>query len=337
MSEQWKFLPANTPIAANKLQQLVVVTCISNPVRYASRYRLYRQFEEVMRAAGATLITVEMAFGERPFEITERDNPLHVQLRSIDELWHKENMINIGINYARQVFPDSKYFAWIDADVLPMRPAREWLEETVQQLQHYHVVQMFETAIDLDPNHNMLGQPQTSFMCRYTKSGFVPPKRGGFWKDYYSEAHGHPGYAWAATREALDAVGGLIDFAILGAGDRHMALGLVGCMDQSFEALNPTYRRYLLQWQERAERWIKRDVGYVKGSIYHFFHGRKRERFYESRWKILKDNDYDPATDIKKDSQGLYQLETWEPRQIRLRDQLRAYSRSRNEDSIDIE
>lgn len=336
MTDQWKFMPTSTPIARNHLQDLVVVTIISNPIRYSSRYALYKRFAESMNQAGATLITVEQAFGERPFAITEKDNPLHVQVRSLDELWHKENMVNIGINYASQVFPDWKYLAWIDADVLPMRPVREWLEETVQQLQHYHVVQMFKTAFDLDPAGNLMGQPQQSFLSKYLESGCLPPQRGGFWQDYYSLAHGHPGYAWAATREALDATGGLIDFAILGAGDRHMALGLVGCMDQSFEALNPTYRAHLMQWQERAERWLKRDVGFVAGSIYHFWHGKKKDRGYVDRWKILRDNDFDPARDIKKDAQGLYVLETWDPRQITLRDQLRGYFRSRNEDSIDL-
>ena len=325
-----------TPLANNTLQQLLVIAVVSNPVRYKSRYELYRKFAEDMGRSGALMITVEMAFGERPFAVTQKDNPLHVQLRSVDELWHKENMINIGANYGLQIFPDARYIAWIDADVLPMRPTREWLEETVEQLQHYEVVQMFETAIDLDPNHTMMGQPVKSFMARYIQSGCQLPERGGFWADYYSKAHGHPGYAWACTRNAFDHLGGLIDFAILGAGDRHMALGLIGCMEQSFEHLNKAYRQALMQWQMRAERWIKRDVGYVAGSIFHFFHGKKRDRRYESRWKILKDNDFDPAKDIKKDAQGLYVLETWDERQIRLRDQLRGYARARNEDSIDI-
>lgn len=336
MEEQWKFLPTLVGKGKNKLQKLVVIAIISNPIRYKARYELYRRFAEAMVQSEATLITVEQAFGDRPFEITEENNPMHVQVRSVDELWHKENMINIGIKYASQILPDWKHVAWVDADVLPMRPVREWLEETVQQLQHYQVVQMFKTAFDLDPHGNIHGAPQKSFMAQYIESGCVPPTKGGFWKDYYSLAHGHPGYAWAANREALDQVGGLIDFAILGAGDRHMALGLVGQMEQSFEALNPTYRTHLLQWQDRAERWIKRDVGFVHGSIYHFWHGKKKNRGYEDRWKILRENDFDPSRDIKQDSQGLYTLETWSKRQIRLRDQLRAYFRSRNEDCISL-
>jgi hypothetical protein len=40
---------------------------------------------------------VELAFGNRPFEVTDPDNPRHVQVRSGHELWHKENLVNLGV------------------------------------------------------------------------------------------------------------------------------------------------------------------------------------------------------------------------------------------------
>ncbi len=245
-------------------------------------------------------------------------------------------MLNLGIEHVLQLDPDALYFATIDADIMPMRPIREWLEETFHELQHHHVVQMFETAYDLNPADSIMGKAQVSFMSQYIKTGCVLPEKGGFWNDDFYSIHGHPGFCWAYTRYALDSLGGLIDFAILGAGDRHMCLGLVGCMDQSFENKTSGYVQQLLQWQTRSERWIKRDVGFVKGSIYHYWHGSKRTRFYSDRWKILRDNLFDPRTDLKRDAQGLLILETWNQRQIKLRDQLRAYTKSRNEDSIDV-
>lgn len=318
------------------LDKFYVVTMISNPVRYRSRYELYRKFATQMKDAGVKLITVELAFGNRPFEITERDNKFHLQLRTIEELWHKENALNLGVQYISQLDPDAKYIAWIDADVAPMRPMQEWLEETAHQLQHYQFVQMFESAFDLDYKHTLIGQPQISFMSHYVKSGYKLPNRGGFWNDYYSNAHGHPGYAWAANIDALSSVGGLIDFAILGAADRHMALGLIGCMEQSFETKGQAYTNKLLEWQNKCARWIKKDVGFVPGSIFHYWHGSKKDRGYVSRWKILVDNKFNPDTDIKPDHQGLLQLETWDDRQVMLRDQLRSYFRQRNEDSIEL-
>jgi hypothetical protein len=69
----------------------------------------------------------------------------------------------------------------------------------------------------------------------------------------------------------------------------------------------------------------------------HYFHGAKRQRGYADRWRILAENRFNPDDDLSRDAQGLYQLmDRHEPRNVRLRDQLRHYFRSRNEDSIEV-
>lgn len=329
------------PKKSELLKDFVVVTCISNPVRYKSRYELYKKFADMCYYAGVKLITIEMAFGDRPFVITERDNLHHLQVRSVDELWHKENMLNLAMQYSLQIYPDTKYFAWVDADVMPTRPPKEWFEETWHQLQHYHVVQMFEHSIDLDPNYNQVGERRQGFIAKYFENGFRRPDKAGRWQTYdggsYGTTQGHTGFAWAATKEAISSVGGLVDKAILGAGDWHMAHAFIGAVDMSLPHLSsPKYAEYLHQWQTLCERYIKRDVGFVSGTIYHYWHGKKADRKYWDRWRILNDNHYDPDRDLKPDAQGLLQLESWEPRQLMLRDQIRMYFRQRNEDSIDL-
>lgn len=312
-----------------------VVTAISNPIRYRRRYRLFEKFREMCHAGKVKLITVEMAFGEREFNVTRNDNPYDIQLRSVDELWHKENMINIGVQHLMRMDPKAKKVAWIDADVAPCQPPERWFYETAQALEHYEIVQMWEKAQDLDHEYNFIGKQHLSFMAAYVKSGYRQPSATGMWDlDYYTR-HGHPGYAWAANIDALNKVGGLFDVGILGSGDRNMACSLIGSFEHSMpEDCTAGYRNSLALWQEKAERWIKRDVGYVPGSINHYWHGNKRNRFYQDRWKILIHNQYDPATDLKRDAQGLYQLETWSPRQALLRDELRSYFKARNEDAI---
>ena len=117
-----------------------------------------------------------------------------------------------------------------------------------------------------------------------------------------------------------------------------MAHGLVGAMLQhssEFAHLSK-YAQYLFHFQELCERHIKRDVGYVPITVGHWFHGDKKDRKYGSRGQILMDACYDPNIDIKYDSQGMIQLETFEPRQIRLRDEIRHYMHTRNEDSIPL-
>lgn len=329
-----------------------VITVLSNPIRYKRRYELYWRFAEMCKQAGVKLVTVEQAFGNRKFMVTDPGNPFHLQVRSVEELWHKENMVNMGVRHACAIAPQLKLppvreAAWVDADCRPTRTPRDWFEETWHELQHYEFVQMWETLIDLDYHFNPIGGPQPGFMANYVKYGTPNPeefraieKRNAKVTYPYgcnSKIFGRPGLAWAANLDAFNKVGGLIDFSILGAGDWYMAHGLVGSLETArSEYADGPYMRALLEWQEKAQRWIKRDVGYVKGTVYHDFHGRKALRFYGTRGKILSDCKYDPTTDIKYDAHGMLQLETWDARQIELRDRIRAYFRARNEDSIDL-
>jgi hypothetical protein len=113
-----------------------------------------------------------------------------------------------------------------------------------------------------------------------------------------------------------------------------MAAGLVGQMDKVLSSEIgehcPIYAAWCYEWQERAERHIKRNLGVVDGLLTHAWHGSKKNRGYFNRSNILWQNAFDPSTDIKRDWQGLWQLTD---QKIALRDQLREYFRSRLEDA----
>lgn len=298
---------------------LYVVTAISNPWRYRSRYELYEKFRKMVTDAGAILYTVEIAFGNRPFEITDCNNPHHVQLRTDSELWHKENMLNLGIERLPQNW---EYVAWIDADITFARP--DWVEETLNLLQHYSVVQMFSVAFDLDPNSEPF-QRHLGFMYSYI-NGLTGTKDYSNW---------HPGFAWACTKKALNDLGQLIDIGILGSGDRHMACALINRAEMSLNSeLQRNYKDAVFIWQDRANKYIQQNVGYMPGALWHAYHGSKARRAYQSRWKILINNKFDPEFDLKKDWNGLYRLTERNPK---LRDDIRKYFQRRNEDSIDLE
>lgn len=302
-----------------------VVCMVSNPVRYKSRYRLYEQFAAQMKAAGVTLWTCELQLGNRPFMVTDACNPHHIQLRHWDEIWHKENALNIAIS---RLPYDWRYVAWVDADIEFVSPG--WVSACIHQLQVYQVVQMFETAIDLGPTGQALATHQ-SFMSQYIKNHTYHPE--GAYHEW------HPGFAWAARREAIDAMGGLLDRVILGAGDRHMALAFIGKAQLSFHPhTHAAYKSYILRFQQHCERSIRRDVGYMGGTILHHFHGKKKDRRYWDRWQILVKNHFEPHHDLKRNSYGVFQLhDDGSHRFLRLRDEIRAYFRQRSEDSIDLE
>ena len=338
-------VPAIKPID----ETLYVITCISNPSRYHSRYRLYRTFEKHMLDSGVKLYTIECAFGDRPFEVTNNVNhpynPVkYIQTRTKDELWLKENLMNVAVQHLPL---EAKYIAFIDADFTFARS--DWAQETIQQLQHYQVVQMFSTVGYMNHTHEMirhrLGYLQTYQNYLAGKNNAfaganIPPipsypypdGRRGSWIDV-----GAPGAAWAYRREALNHLGGLIDFSILGSGDYFMAAGLIGLIDKVVpKNYSPGFKARLKHWADLAERNIRRNVGIVQGTVLHGWHGRMTERGYGSREKILVNNQYDPNTDLKRDSQGIWQLEDYNNlRFIHMRDQIRNYFRMRNEDNIE--
>ena len=302
------------------IDSFCVITTVFNPWRYRTRVDLYKDFEEYCLESGAQLLTVELALGERPFVVTQAGNPNHVQLRTTDELWHKERMINIGI----ERLPENiKYVAWVDADVRFVR--HDWVHETIQLLQHYQVVQMFASIANLGHEHNLSG-PQQGIIYAFLE-GLLGQE------DYKYYEKFHPGFAWAARRSTLDNLGGLLDIAILGSGDRHMAQGLIGKVRRSYPAgVTQGYKEQLKLWEERALLYVKKNVGYMPGSLIHQWHGNKKFRRYTERWKILIQNKFDPEFDLKRDSMGLLKF-TERNRQLKY--DIRNYFRIRNEDSID--
>lgn len=301
---------------------LHVVVPINNYVRYNRRYELFEEFCEHMNGLeGIVLYIVEVAFGERPFEVTQAHNPRHLQLRTNTVMWHKENMIN---QMVERLPRDWKYLAWIDGDVHFHN--RHIAFETIHQLQHHDIVQMFQSVSNLGPDGNVISHHE-GFCYQYIQNNYVVPNNLTKYKVW------HPGFAWACTRKAWNDMGGLMDFAILGAADHHMALALVGSVHQSRPGtISESYKRKLTQWQDRVERTIQRNVGFVKGTIIHGWHGSFKDRKYRERWDILISCAYDPDADIKRDWQGLYTFDKVKPK---LRDLLKQYFLQRNEDSTD--
>lgn len=308
---------------------LHILTVVTNPIRFRSRWRLFDDFRRRVECLGGLLYVAEIQFGDREFCVTDTENPRHLRLHTDHEVWHKENALNLLMH---RLPLDAEYLAWVDADVSWARG--DIFNETLHQLQHYQIVQMWSEAQDLDPNHQVL-QHHRSFVYCWTHgipyTQYVPYPYGNGRKNITW----HPGFAWAARRDAIDALGGLVDFCILGSADNHMAHALIGEVDRTIlEPLTDRYKSMLRRWQGYATKHIKQNIGYVPGLVLHEWHGPKAARRYQDRWKILTETQFDPDTDLKPDWQGLLQLTD---RSLALRDRIRAYFRGRDEDSTHVE
>ena len=299
---------------------LHVVTAVANPLRWASRSRLYRDFEQHMLDSGVHLTTVECNYGDRPSQLGGMAGVNHVPVRARTMVWTKENLLNLGI---ARLPDDAKYIAWIDADV--RFRSSDWAVETVHALQLHDIVQPWSTCYDLGPNGEHV-QLHRSFCRQWCDGQPVGECYGVF---------AHPGYAWAATRQALEWVGGLIETAALGAADHHMALALAGKVERSIPAtLTAGYRRPLVAWQRRAGQHIAGNLGVLSGTIEHQWHGQKAKRRYIERWDVLAKYDFDPETDLRRNTHGVLELAGNKPE---LRRAMESYFRQRDEDSNSME
>jgi hypothetical protein len=322
---------------------LHVVGVLNNPMRWRSRLENYRRWEERMLDSGVRLTTVELAYGDQPFELPDRLGVTRVRVRSRWVLWHKENLINVG--FSRIPDPDWKYGMWLDTDTFFAR--HDWAAETVHQLQLHRVVQVASELVKLGPKHEILSHGPSLMKLHYDGLADGHPGNGrravtllghdpAIGSYYYApgarpgQVHGWPGGSWAYRRQAFDELGGLLDCCIVGAGDHHMAQALLERPDPLAEPCVATlgYRRRVQIWRDRAREKIKRDVGLVHTTAFHEYHGTHADRRYPDRWKILWRNQYDPDVDVSYDSQGLLQLTENKPA---LRDDLRMYFALRNE------
>lgn len=308
---------------------LWVIGVISNSARFKSRYELFRKWKAHMQASGVNVLVVELAYGARPHEVTHADDPHDVQLRTVDELWAKENMINIGIRHLTRIDPTWRYVCWCDCDVEFVR--KDWAVETIHQLQHHAIVQNWHTAIHLGPTGEVI-RLDYSFCSSWLNSRIRQTKKQLGYDPYW-----HSGFAVSARRDALEAVGLLIDQSLIGAADHQMMHALIGNVDNSYHGrVSQGYKNVFDRWQEKALRYIKKNIGCVPGTIIHGWHGSRKNRMYIERWDIVIKSQFDPSRDLTADSQGVYQLNDLSPQYIYLRNALYHYfNKQRNEDSID--
>jgi len=289
---------------------LYVILPYFNYCKFKNRLKLFIEFVKRIHKTPGIHIVIAEAGDELPSLPVSK----HLRFKTQHHVWIKENLVNLAI----ETLPDTwKYVAWIDADITFIN--RRWVSETIRELKHNDVVQMFQTAVNLGPNGEVIKVDKAFGYMHGIGSRYAKTDKYGFW---------HPGYAWACTHRAYDKMVGLIDWAILGSGDRHMALAWINKVEDSYPGnIHPNYKAALHEYQARCKNMA---VSYVNGTILHHWHGSLENRKYRERWNILSSQNYDPLTDVGFDNKGLIQLTTSGQR---LESDLKVYFLERQEDA----
>ena len=226
----------------------------------------------------------------------------HLKFDLQSPIWVKENLINLGIQSLR----DWEYVCWLDKDIHFINP--NWDIDTINELKKYDIIQPWTRLQFLNDSYEVDLLHKNGEGSAFVKNYYEcpdPDKAKGFL--CYAKAAelgyahcGHPGHAWAITKKFYEKIGGLFDRCIIGGGDSF----LVVAMDEKFYTnglkLPELYGDYFQKYVDKT-RGTK--VGYIKGSIVHYKHGKLINRNYYNRYNVILNN-IDIVKDIAYSSNG---------------------------------
>jgi hypothetical protein len=286
--------------------EAVVISCFFNPQNSPYRLRAFELFYESIRHLNHRII--ECVIGDASPQLPQNDHIRRIYTPNL--LWHKESMLNAIIAGLPKQY---KYVFWVDADVLFTN--RSWLTQGVKALQQNNIIQPFEYCVHMDrdetaPSFKLGASAAFAFVDYETLyknnvwrsfcSNYAENRR---WESEEYNEHGHVGFAWGARREVLDAVP-LYDKALIGGADHiiaHAAAGQVPhlCITKSFTDNIDDVNG----WSHRFSQVVSRKIGYVKGNLYHIWHGDIKNREYLKR---IRDFTAKTKHIVERDENGLY-------------------------------
>ena len=274
-------------------ENLHVLAVYSNPCEWARRLELTLQFiEQMNNEKNVILYVVELAYGNQKHKVTNKENPRHLQLQCDTPMWHKENLINIGV---KKLLPQNwKAFAWIDADIKFEDP--DWAKDALSILNgDKHIIQLFSSIDRLDKEGNVSSSESVVI---------------------------NPGFAWACTRQTYEKIGKLHDFSIVGGGDTIMCDVIKNKnIELGFNSKSVTYH---------LKRYEGLKYGNLYGTIIHYYHGTRMTRSYYNRLLITKYFNFIPENHLCYNEDGLLVPTKSFPEGMA--NEIMVYFRSRKED-----
>jgi hypothetical protein len=334
--ERYRKLRARHPSLA--IDDLAAVCCFFDPGDSGSRVEHYRRFRAGIARAGVPLLTVELAFGDRPHQLDAGAGEV-VRLRTDTVLWHKERLLNLGIGeLLRRGY---RRIAWLDADIEFADDRWPW--HVAHALDAARVVQVFERVA---VQHGPTGPPTPgmSSVRYFEKHGRLDAQRGhrSVWRRRGTP--GYSGYGWAARAEVLEK-SLLYDTAVVGGGDKLIHLASLprgrawraavlrwfessqpDCPACGHRSQAPAWLAHYLGWAERWHEAVGGSVGYAPNRIRDSFHGSRARRAYRDRHEILLRQAFDPARDLRTSEDGTL---AWGSDKPSLHTDVRRYLRSR--------
>lgn len=264
---------------------MIAITTLFNPSE--RRLKNYKIFKAKLPLP---LITVELSYG-CVFFIEDS-----IKVKSNSVLWHKEDLLNIGIEHCK----DDKLVC-LDCDLIDLD--EQWVKDVESALDVYNAVQPFSEIHNLDQDDRFLFANRSIVSSQESFEALTQRKSGT----------PCAGYAWAFRKDFI-AKYRLYDKCIVGGGDTALACAVLGRFDTVMDLhyMNPKQRETYLNWATRINK--DASVGAVDKQISHLWHGSFESRKSSERHKGLIPFEFDPSTDVElgavlewsSDKQGLH-------------------------------
>jgi len=264
-------------------KSLGIVCCYFNPLNYQSKYNNFIKFYNDLFAYHKDVLVVELKHPSTLLTL-----PDHIQSHKVycdQTLWHKENLLNIGIS--KLIREGFKNIAWLDSDII--FDDSYWVQDCIELLKRVKLCQLFSRVQSNNTFHN-------GCVREWKETGSILPVASAY----------HTGYGWAARSDVLKSCL-LYDKSILGGADSLIWLSSFSKKYNFSEIikhhpikklnLNDFFQDFL-SWSECWGDQIQGSVGHVYCPIKALSHGNTRDRNYILRYQYLIDSNYNPKKDI---------------------------------------
>jgi len=325
------------------------ITSFFNPEGYQNKIDNFRLFRKrTTKQQGLPLIVVELTFGKSEFNLREdRDAEILIQRRTDPNnvLWQKERMLNIALKHLPS---NCTKVVWLDADTFFTNT--NWVRETSERLDRFHVVQPFAWLVRLPPETRWINPADIDVSLKWEEGGLVPFRQiyfsAGFMtgcrglhqmvyhviNDENDHELGHVGIAWAAQRWILEKHK-FYDRFVVGGADNMMFQAMVGHFRGTMRLhLGPPMRRNVAEWANAFYRDVRGNVSYTDGVALTLWHGDRKHRGYSMRYNLLREANFDPVGDlVVEEDSGVWK---WASDKPKLHKDVQDYFSSRKEETM---
>jgi hypothetical protein len=302
------------PEANDADSEFAIIVCHYNWIGYKRPVSNMLRFLRQMDKLNISVYGIELYMeGTEPvMKKNSRWNCIKANPKNL--MWQKEALLN----KAEKMVPKHiKYIGVFDPDIYFQNT--NWLEQSLEKLKEFKVIQPFSEGIKLDNMGNI---------------NIIKGSVGKYGFDNINTKYKNntPGLAWIFRREFFDKVG-LYPWAIIGSGDGVIAAGLFKIKD-SIPAITAIgshnmNKSMVVDWFKKAEDFMEDStIGYVEGQIWHEWHGDIKNRYYSYRRNVM--NYIDITKHIRYDNNTL--LEWTEEVPNELKETLKKYFIARQED-----